>query len=367
MTHSITAVNERPRFNECSRRVLVTGGCGFVGRHLVKRLLQDKDNFVFMVDNLAPEGGGAIPDGWLNQAELEHCAFYHMSMEQFFLHVDTHFIHDYDQVYHLAAIIGGRLKIDNDPLLVAKDLAIDATFFNWLRLNKGRIGHVQYASSSAVYPVYMQNDIKNHGYPISESAVDIMPLHQPPRQFGVPDMTYGWAKLTGEYLARIAHEKYGVNISVVRPFSGYGEDQDLVYPVPAIAKRVARGDTNIEIWGTGRQVRDFVYIEDCIDCMILATEKITNGEAINISSGKGTSFIELGNMLVQARDNSLEVRGTFHIDERKPMGVLYRVGSNKKAKTMLNWYPKTSLEQGLRLVLENWQKKGVTASVPQRH
>jgi len=72
-------------------------------------------------------------------------------------------------------------------------------------------------------------------------------------ELGQPDMTYGWSKLTGEYLSCLAAKQYGVHIACVRPFSGYGEDQDLSYPVPAIAYRVARGDDPVAVWGTGEQ------------------------------------------------------------------------------------------------------------------
>ena len=89
-------------------------------------------------------------------------------------------------------------------------------------------------------------------------------------KLGQPDMTYGWSKLTGEYLARIAAEYYDLSVACVRPFSGYGEDQDLSYPIPAIAARAAGQETPFEVWGTGKQGRDFVHIEDCIEAMIIS-------------------------------------------------------------------------------------------------
>ena len=113
---------------------------------------------------------------------------------------------------------------------------------------------------------------------------------------GQPDMTYGWSKLTGEYLSHLAATRYGISVACVRPFSGYGEDQYLTYPVPPIAFRVARGDDPVTVWGTGEKGRNFVHIEDCITAMILAIERIRAGSGINIGTGRLTSFLEVAQL-----------------------------------------------------------------------
>ena len=176
-----------------------------------------------------------------------------------------------NDVFHFAAIVGGRAKIDGDPMMVALDLAIDAEFFYWICNNKPK--RVLYPSSSAAYPIDLQTD--DGAIALKETDIDFSKM-------GEPDMTYGWSKLTGEYLAKIAAKFYGVHITCIRPFSGYGEDQDLSYPIPAIAKRAAQKEDPFEVWGTGHQGRDFVHIEDVIDCILLAMDKISDGTAINI-------------------------------------------------------------------------------------
>ena len=154
-------------------------------------------------------------------------------------------------MFHFAAIVGGRATIDGDPMKVALDLAIDALFFRWICLHKP--SRVLYPSSSAAYPVDLQTE--SDAIALSESDIDF-------KKMGQPDMTYGWTKLTGEYLASIAASHYGVSVTCIRPFSGYGEDQDLSYPVPAIARRAALLENPFEVWGSGKQGRDFVHIED---------------------------------------------------------------------------------------------------------
>ena len=104
---------------------------------------------------------------------------------------------------HCAAIVGGRLKIEGDPLAVATDLSIDAEFFNWVV--KAKPKQVIYFSSSAVYPIELQT--RKFGVALNESMV-----HFNGNRIGVPDCTYGFAKLAGEFLAKQAIEKYGANI-----------------------------------------------------------------------------------------------------------------------------------------------------------
>lgn len=164
--------------------------------------------------------------------------------------------------------------IDGDPMKVALDLSIDAEFFHWV--SKSKPLRVLYPSSSAAYPISKQTE--SNAIQLSESDIDFSNM-------GEPDMTYGWTKLTGEFFAKIAATHYGVKVTCIRPFSGYGADQDYSYPIPAIARRAVHKESPFEVWGTGLQGRDFVYIDDVIDCTLLAMNKIDHGTAINIGMG----------------------------------------------------------------------------------
>jgi len=175
-------------------------------------------------------------------------------------------------------------------------------------------------------------------------------------ELGQPDMTYGWSKLTGEYLSHLAAKQYGVHIACVRPFSGYGEDQDLTYPVPAIAFRVARGDNPVTVWGTGEQGRDFVHIEDCITAMLLAIDRIGDGSGINIGTGKLTTFLELAGMLIQLAGTSAAVRPFI----AKPVGVQSRYCDTSRMEQVLGWKPEIPLEEGLTRVLDAASTRVIT-------
>lgn len=343
---------------------LVTGGCGFVGRHLVAKLVS-RHKEIMIVDNLST---GKHPETWLqgyeqissdigerfirNDSVIE---FIKQDAIDFFwhrLHEERPTkINEFSEIYHLASIVGGRAVIDGDPLLVATDLAIDALFFRWIVKNKERIGRVLYASSSAAYPIDLQQTIGINGsVALSEDMISFT------ENIGKPDMTYGWSKLTGEYLATLAAQRYGVRVACVRPFSGYGEDQDLSYPVPAIALRAARHENPITVWGTGRQGRDFVYIDDCIDAMFIITEKIGDGRGVNIGTGKLTSFIEVAQNFARIEGYDAEVKPVVDA----PVGVQSRY-CDPTLINSLGWKPLTSIEQGFSRVLEMAHRRNLKA------
>lgn len=168
-------------------------------------------------------------------------------------------------------------------MIVALDLSIDAEFFYWITQHKPE--RVLYPSSSAAYPISLQST--DYAIALSEGDIDFT------KNLGTPDMTYGWSKLTGEFLAQIAAKYYGIRVACIRPFSGYGEDQELAYPVPAIAARAAGREDPFEVWGSGKQGRDFVHIDDVLDFIFILLDKVSDGSAYNIGSGQLTSFLEL--------------------------------------------------------------------------
>lgn len=334
---------------------LVSGACGFVGRNLVKRILRDNQDKIIIVDDLST---GLHPSKWLKGQggtikDLEifeegRVYFFHgdfrkllnkMIEDQQYIQKEYGFEFDkFTDVFHFAAIVGGRAKIDGDPMVVAMDLAIDAEFFYWVCNHKP--ARVMYPSSSAAYPVDLQSD--TDFVALKESDIDFE------HNLGKPDMTYGWSKLTGEYLARIAAKHYGISVACVRPFSGYGEDQDLTYPIPAIAARAAKKEDPFEVWGSGKQGRDFVHIDDCIDAIFLAMDNISDGSAINIGAGRLYSFLEIIDIFCSFAGYKPTIKPLLD----KPVGVHARHSDMTYVAERYGWKPKVSLEEGLRRVYD---------------
>ena len=284
-------------------KILITGDAGFVGRAF-HRALDDKGHEITGID---------ITNG--------------LDCRDFFKKDDTR----YDVVIHLAAIVGGRALIEGNPLAVASDLAIDSDMFQWAVRTKPK--HLVYYSSSAAYPIYLQRAAYKQR--LREGDINLDHIR-------TPDLSYGWAKLTGETLARYARAE-GIKVHVLRPFSGYGSDQALDYPFPSL---IARGKAKLdpfEVWGTGQQVRDFIHIDDVVAATF---EAITNNvKTLNLCTGRATSFIQLAEMIMLEQGYLAPIKK----HPGKPSGVEYRVGDPTK---MLQIYePKISLEEGIARAL----------------
>jgi nucleoside-diphosphate-sugar epimerase len=293
-------------------KVLITGHKGFVGKHFVEYFENHGDEVV----------GIDIKDG-------NDCRDFFKSNDEKF-----------DLVVHLAAIVGGREMIEHEPLAVATDLSIDSEMFNWsVRTGQERI---VYYSSSAAYPIKYQK--KDSRVQMPESFIDLDNVSN-------PDFTYGWSKLTGELLAEFV-KRSGIKVYVFRPFSGFGEEQDLTYPVPSFIDRVINQVDEFEIWGDGTQVRDFIYIKDIVNATMRAVE-LDILEPINLGSGLPVSFNEVAERLFKVA-NWKPKRG-IKLLTHKPVGVMYRCGDCTKMESFYKL--QYSLEDALErmLTLRGWK------------
>jgi nucleoside-diphosphate-sugar epimerase len=283
-------------------KVLITGGEGFVGREF-RRQLTGHD--VTVVDLKS----GMDCRDW------------------FKWHNDR-----YDLVIHLAAIVGGRMKIDGAPLEVATDLAIDSDFFQWaLRTRPERI---VYFSSSAAYPAFLQTP--GSTWCLRESDIDL-------EHVATPDQTYGWSKLTGEILAMYAREA-GLTVHVFRPFSGYGTDQDLDYPFPSFIARGLRKADPFDVWGDGTACRDFIHIRDVVRAVFAAIDHNYDGP-LNLGTGFATSFNELAELVM----TEAGYRGVIRHHTDRPVGCHFRVGDVSNMRTI--YEPEIDLREGVQMAL----------------
>lgn len=325
------------------KNILITGGAGFVGRHFTKYWLEQGAH-VDCVDPIADRTGGIHPDnGWplFDPRDFDNFHFHEVDCRLFFKENTDTF---YDYAFHLAAMVGGRLMIEYNPLAVADDLSIDSEFWQWAKL--AQPAKTICFSSSAAYPVKLQRPV---GYQLLTE--DLISFED---DIGMPDMSYGWAKLTCEYLARLAFERHGLKSVTYRPFSGYGEDQDMTYPFPSICQRILdnRGANNITVWGSGDQMRDFIHISDCVKGVITTMDKIDNGDALNLSTGILTTFKSFASSAAELAGYHPTVKGTSD----KPEGVFARGGNTAKQKAHGFEYS-ISFEEGISRALAYLEKK----------
>jgi len=284
--------------------VLLTGSAGFVGRHL-HAALDARGDTVTAVDLI--HGRDALDLFRFDSAP-------------------------YDLAIHCAAIVGGRASIDGSPLGVATNLALDAWYMRWLA--RTETPRAVYFSSSAAYPVILQQpgEVRR----LVETDID----YQRP---GRPDATYGLAKLTGEQLCQYAAAE-GTQMTILRPFSGYGSDQDDAYPFPAFIRRARERQDPFEVWGDGKSTRDWIHIDDLVGATLAAIDEEVTGP-VNLGWGRATSFDELAGYVTQAAGYSPVVK---HLPSA-PQGVHHRVCDPTR---MLAFYqPKVTLEEGIRRAL----------------
>lgn len=301
-----------------AKTAFVTGNRGFVGRHITKKLVS-LGYRVLGVD------ASAVDDA-------KSC----------FRRLTDRF----DLVAHCAYVVGGRATIDGTNTALIENTLLDAMLFDWALRTKQKA--VIYFSSSAAYPIcYQQQGGCKYGFHwhpnkiLEEDDIDLNNLEQ-------PDAHYGWAKLNGERLARVAGEN-GLRVHVVRPFSGYGEDQSLDYPFPSIIRRATLGD--LSVWGPEGQTRDWVHIDDIINATMAIYEN-DERRPVNICTGVRT---EMGDLMVEAWEQATGKEFTFPemkitYLEDKPTGVFYRVGDPSRMNE--HYTAKISIEEGVRRALQ---------------
>lgn len=296
------------------KTALVTGLWGFVGRHMVRALRER---------------------GW----DVVGCDIANPNAPVDCLDVFRRADRVFDLVVHAAARAPHRAAIDRHPSQMAYNLQLDAAMFDWaLRTGQRR---VLYLSSSAVYPVQFQDG--SEPWRLHETNTD--------SQLGItPDAGYGWTKLTGEKVAAAAAEDgIGLAVHVVRPFSGYGEDQGEDWPFGAFIGRARRREDPFQIWGDGSQVRDWIHIDDVVGGALAVVDQDVR-EPVNLCTGRGVSMKELAGMVANAAGYQPWVEYLPHA----PRGVAYRVGDPDRFFEI--YRPKVSLEEGVA--------RAVRAAVP---
>jgi UDP-glucose 4-epimerase len=325
------------------KAVLVTGGASFIGSHLVDKLLKLGAN-VQIADDLSSGRMENLEHKlrfderkkcWIGEGikffkgDLKDKCFTKMVMEGI------------DRVFHLAALHGGRGYITTHPAECCSNMILDQLVFETAR-DMG-VERICFASSACVYPTFLQEDA-SAGYLLKEEDAD--PFIQG-KSFA--DLEYGWAKLMGEMALRAYHKEYGMKTSSVRIFTAYGPRENETHAVIAlIAKAFVEMDPYI-VWGTGEQDRNFTYVEDIVDALILAAERINDGTPVNAGLSE---HIKINDVCEKIFEYTGFRPRKIVFDTSKPQGVISRAADLTRAKRLLSWQPKVSFDEGLRRTID---------------
>jgi len=324
------------------KSILVTGGASFIGSHLVDSLLE-KGAIVEVADDfssgklsnleypLKKENSRvwAADNLTVWQGDLKDRAFTRDMMK------------DIDVVFHLAALHGGRGYIDSHPAQCCTNMILDQLIFE--EAYKAGVERLCFASSACVYPSYLQEETGS-SYLLKEEDADPFV-----RDKAFADLEYGWAKLMGEMALKAYHRQYGMKTAAVRIFTAYGPRENETHAIVALIAKAFIGMDPYEIWGTGEQDRNFTYVHDIVDALILAAEKIGDGSPIN--AGREDRIT-----LNEAAETVFDIVGwrpkEIKHDLSQPQGVASRAADLTGARRILGFEPQVSYKEGFQKTID---------------
>lgn len=321
------------------KKVVITGGAGFIGANLCERLLS-RGADVTVVDKLQLASGSLAWNRKLTRLEeiFSKHGLSKIPLEICDLQTEKHKFQTVcqgaDAVFHLSAVFGGREFVDTKQADCSKMLAIDHNAIE--AASEAGVRSFHYASSACVYPNSLQKD---RGYLLKED--DVLTTGEGWRS---SDNLYGFAKLMGELQCQVFHKEKGLRTSACRYLTVYGPGEfDTSHAISALIERALDKEDPYAVWGTGNQERGFTYVDDIAEGSILACEKIADGTAINLGWDKRYSMKEVAEMILELTD----LRAKMVFDTSKPEGPFSRALDIKRAAKLLGWKPEVDLKEGL--------------------
>ena len=314
-----------PRINWRDKRVLVTGGASFIGSHLVDALIDRGAQHIAVLDDFS-SGRMENIQGHLDAGRISLTRADLLAPG-----VPQSAVRDIDVVFHLAAIHGGRGYVDLHQAACAQNFAMDGLLIK--AAHEAGVEKFVFASSGCVYPNYLQQDVNQELYLTEE-------MSGPPSD---ADNLYGWAKLMGEMTLKAYARDFGLKSASCRFFTVYGERGVENHAVIAMIARAFIKEDPFEVWGDGTQIRNWTYVGDIVNGVLLAAEKIDDGTAINLGTMERTRVIDAVREVLRYSGHTAEIR----LRPDMPTGPKNRVASNALARQLLGWQPAMSFMDGL--------------------
>ncbi len=317
------------------KAILVTGGAGFIGSHLCERLLREGHS-VICLDNFDPYYDPNLKIKNVEEISNNYPGPFTMITGDIRNrdHLKDLFKKNrIDAVFHLAARAGVRPSIEH-PLLY-EDVNIRGTMVLLEVCKEFKVHDFIFASSSSVYG-------ENQRVPFSETDLDLQPISP-----------YGATKRAGELLCYSYHHLFGMNIACLRIFTAYGPRQRPEMAIHTFTRLIDQG-REVPMYGDGSSKRDYTYIDDLIEGMVAVLHRHKGYEIYNLGESRTTSLRELIGLIEAALGKKAKVQTL----QPQPGDVSVTFADISKAKRLLNYQPKVSIEEGIQRFVEWYQTQG---------
>jgi len=324
------------------RRVLVSGGAGFIGSNLVPRLLELGAE-VRVVDNLE-RGKLEFLSTVLERIEfVQGDLRVREACQEATAGIDT--------VFHLAAKVGGiQYYLDKPGEVLIQNMRIDANLLE--AACEGGVARYVYASSAHVYPLDRQ------------ARPDAAPLTEEDAYPANPGLSYGWAKLVGERLIEHAVSETGVlRAAILRIVGAYGENQDLDpatgSAIPVFSRRAILHSAACPfvLWGTGAETRSYCYVQDVVDGLLLAADKLDSHRLVgplNLGSEQRVTMEEVARAIVRVSGRDIPIVKDM---SKKTLIWGQAIDCSKARRILDGWQSRVSLEEGLRRTFAHVERR----------
>ena len=317
------------------KRILVTGGSGFIGSHLVERLLTAGSAVRVCGRSrakLARFLGQLAPDVEFLEGDLADMTFTERACQ------------GQDAVFHLAANVAGVGYNSAHPGSILFDNATIGLNILEAATRQG-VERIGLTSSACIYRRHASVPT-----PETEGFID----DPEPSNLG-----YGWAKRFLEVQARCYVEQYPIKVALPRPYNAYGPRDDFEWEtshvIPALIRKVSEGQNPIPVWGDGSQTRSFLYVSDFVEGLMLTLEHHAECDPINIGSDEEVTIANLIRLIIKLTGSDADIE----FDLSKPGGQPRRIGDYTKAQKLLGFKAKVSLAEGLKRTIEWYQESRV--------
>ena len=311
------------------KKILVIGGAGFIGSHIVNKLLDEEVREVKVFDNFSR---GKIEN---IEASLRdpRCKVFQLGGDITRTDVLDAAMKDTDYVIHLAALWLLHCK---DFPRSAFETNIGGTFNVLESCVKNRIKRMVFSSSASVY-----------GDAVESPMTEDHPFNN--RNF------YGATKIAGEAMCRAFHDRHGLDYVGLRYMNVYGphQDQNAVYSsvIPIMLNKIAKGESPT-INGDGTQAFDFIYVDDVARANVLALKSDPTDRFYNVGTGVQTSIRELSDLILRLKDSKLKVTfAPYSADDTRSL-VKNRIGCPERARKELGFEYRYSLEEGIKELIK---------------